>query len=184
MEDSDIIRLYWQRNEQAITCTGKKYGAYCHRIAINTLSIEEDAEECVNDTYLAAWNTMPPQLPACLRAFLGRLTRCAAISRFRANRAAKRYSGMELMLSELEECVPAATDVEDTVVAGQLATAISGWLDSLPADRRELFVRRYWYGDSVAAIAAAQHIPTARATNRLYELRQALRRTLEKEEWL
>ena len=106
MEDKQIIELYFQRNETAIAETANKYGAFCHKIAMNILSIREDAEECVNDTYHSVWNQIPPTNPNSFRSFLGRITRNLSISRFRTLRAQKRYAGMELMLSELEECIP------------------------------------------------------------------------------
>ena len=98
MDDETIIKLYFQRSERAISETDAKYGPYCRSIALNILSVREDAEECLNDTWHAAWNRMPPDLPQCLRAFLGRITRNLSISRFRADHAQKRFSGMEVLL--------------------------------------------------------------------------------------
>ena len=103
MEDREIVALYWQRQEQAIAESRQKYGRFCHRIARNILSIPEDAEECVSDTWMKAWDTMPPQRPDSLRAYLGCLVRNLSISRYRANRAQKRYDSMEILLSELGE---------------------------------------------------------------------------------
>ena len=112
MEDQGIIRLYFNRDQEAIRQTDRKYGRQCRRTARNILAIPEDAEECVNDTYLAAWNTIPPERPRTLGAYLGRIIRNLSISRYRANHAQKRYAGLEAMLSELEECVPGRADVE------------------------------------------------------------------------
>lgn len=110
MEDREIVALYHARDEGAISETAAKYGAFCLRIALNLLGIREDADECVNDTWLAAWRRMPPELPASLRAFLGRITRNLSISRYRQTRARKRYAGMEALLSELDDCVPSPRD--------------------------------------------------------------------------
>jgi RNA polymerase sigma-70 factor (ECF subfamily) len=115
VEDELIIEMYFKRDELAITETDRKYGAFCHRVAMNILSIREDAEECVNDTYHAAWRQIPPTFPDSLRAFLGRITRNLSVSRFRANRAEKRYTGMEQMLSELNDCVPSSDNVKQAI---------------------------------------------------------------------
>ena len=119
MDDKQIIELYFKRDECAIRETQSKYGAFCNRIAMNILSIREDAEECVNDTYYSVWKQIPPTVPESFRAFLGRITRNLSISRFRSMRAKKRYSGMEVMLSELNDCVPSA----ETVACGNVMFA-------------------------------------------------------------
>ena len=184
MDDDAIVRLYHARSESAISETAAKYGGFCMSIALNILSLREDAEECVNDTYHAAWLRMPPELPDSLRAFLGRITRNISISRFRRNRAAKRFSGMELMLSELEECIPDGTSVERAVDGDRLTGIINGWLDSLTEDDRALFVRRYWYGDAVNDIARELGCSPNRVSQRLFGLRKKLKETLEKEDFL
>lgn len=182
MDDDAIVRLYHARSEAAISETANKYGGFCMSIALNILSLREDAEECVNDTYHAAWLRMPPELPDSLRAFLGRITRNISISRFRKNRAGKRYSGMELMLSELEECIPDGTSVERTADGERLTEAINGWLDSLAEDDRALFVRRYWYGDAVSGIAQRLGCTPNRISQRLFTLRKKLKETLARED--
>lgn len=179
MEDKQIIALYHQRKEQAIAETDAKYGALCRRIALNVLGIREDAEECVNDTYHSAWRRMPPDWPKSLQAFLGRMTRNIAISRFRADHAKKRYGAMEIMLSELEDCIPDPADVEQIVDARQLSALISHWLDTLPREDRSLFIRRYWYGDSLQALAG--DCTPARLAQRMYRLRKQLKTFLEAE---
>lgn len=179
MEDKQIIDLYFARDEQAIRETESKYGAFCLRIAMNLLRLREDAEECVNDTYGAAWNSMPPQRPNVLPSFLGRITRNISISRFRANRAAKRYQGMETMLSELSDCVPDVKNGEETDGV-LLADTISRWLDRLPGDDCALFVRRYWYGDGLAELGQ-KYGSRERAAKRLFILRRGLKEHLEKE---
>lgn len=184
MEDDAIVRLYHARSENAISETAAKYGGFCMSIALNILSLREDAEECVNDTYHAAWLRMPPELPDSLRAFLGRITRNISISRFRRNRAAKRFSGIELMLSELEECIPDKTCVEQAADCDRLTEVINRWLDALPEDDRTLFVRRYWYGDAVNGIAQRLGCAPNRVSQRLFGLRRDLKNVLEKEDFL
>ncbi len=181
MEDEQILALYFARKEQAIAETARKYGALCSRIAGNILSLREDAEECVNDTYHAAWNRIPPERPGSLGAFLGRITRNLAISRYRANHAQKRYSGMEMLLSELNDCVPAPEDVEQIMDRRQLSTRISKWLEALPEEDRRLFLRRYWYGDSVAGLALEWGRTPGQISQTLLRLRRLLRAYLEKE---
>ena len=181
MDDQQIVALYHQRDERAIEETGRKYGSFCHRIAMNILSVPEDAEECVNDTWHAAWTRMPPDLPQFLGAFLGRITRNLSISRFRANRAKKRYHGLEIMLSELDDCVPSSQNVESAIDQRQLSEFISAWLDSLPAEERALFVRRYWHGDEVRALAAECACTPNQMAQRMLKLRRSLKAFLEAE---
>ena len=179
MEDRQIIQLYFQRNEMAISETSNKYGAFCHKIAMNILSIREDAEECVNDTYYSVWNQIPPTNPDSFRAFLGRITRNLSISRFRNLRAKKRYNGIELMLSELEECVPASTYVEEQAEANQLSAYINEWLYSLSEQDAILFIRRYWYGDSVKDLARKAGVSVAQMAQVMLRLRKRLKAYLE-----
>lgn len=181
MEDGQIIELYHSRDEAAIAESEKKYGGLCRCIAMGILSVREDAEECVSDTWHAAWRKMPPERPGSLRAFLGRITRNLSISRYRANRAQKRYDGMEVMLSELSDCIPSPNDVERHLDRSFLAGTISRWLDSLPGEDRRLFVRRYWYGDSVQALALESGCPAGRMAQRMLRLRRSLKTVLEKE---
>lgn len=179
MDDFAIIELYHQREERAIAESEKKYGALCRRIALRLLCLREDAEECVNDTWHAAWNKMPPERPKALGAFLGRITRNLAISRWRREHAKKRYAGMEALLSELEDCVPANGTVEEAFERQQLAQSISTWLDGLAEDERRLFIRRYWYGDPVKKLAAGQGGRANTISKRLLRLRKDLREFLE-----
>ena len=181
MEDRNIIGLYHRRDEQAISETDQKYRPYCHGIAYNLLGVREDAEECVSDTWHAAWNKMPPEWPDSLRAFLGRITRNLSISRFRSSRARKRYNGMEILLSELEECLPSAQSTEETVLAGELTGVLNRWLEEQNEDDVTLFLRRYWYGEKVGAIALSWGVPANRLSQRLYKMRQSLRCCLESE---
>lgn len=179
MDDKQIIDLYFQRNETAITETATKYGAFCHKIALNILSIREDAEECVNDTYHSVWNQIPPTNPCSFRAFLGRITRNISISRFRALRAKKRYNGIELMLSELEECVPDSSNVEQTIEAKELSSYINAWLYIQSEKDAVVFIRRYWYGDSVQDLAKKSGTTAAKMAQTMLRLRKSLKAYLE-----
>lgn len=178
MEDSLILDLYIGRSERAIAETDIKYGSFCRHIAMNILCVREDAEECVNDTYFSAWNSIPPTVPDSLRAFLGRVTRNLSISRYRRNRAQKRYGGIELMLSELDDCVP-DNQYAEALDAKALGEIISMWLGTLDDEDAALFVRRYWYGDAVKELAAEKGISPAKMAKRMFRLRQGLRVELE-----
>lgn len=181
MEDKKIIDLFFSRNELAIEAIGQKYGGLCMDIALNLLSNRQDAEECVSDTYHAVWNTIPPQNPASLRAFLGRLTRNIAISRFRKNTAGKRCEGLTVMLSELSECIPAASSTEQAAEGNHLTELMVSWLGGLDKEDRVLFVRRYWYGYSLKEIAEKTAGSAVYLATRMYDLRASLRAYLEKE---
>lgn len=181
MEDAAIVALYWQRNEAAITETDRKYGRYCRRIAQNILASAEDAEECVSDTWLSAWNTMPPQRPSSLPPFLGRIVRNFSLSRWRRTHAQKRGGGLDALLSELEDCLPAPGSVADTVETRALTGCIEGWLEGLPKPDRLLFLRRYWYGEPVNALAAQRGETPNRTAKRLLALRRGLKKILEGE---
>lgn len=181
MEDHQIIALYFRRDEAAISETDRKYGPLCRRVAVNILTIREDAEECVNDAYHAAWNAIPPEEPRSLGAFLGRIVRNLSISRWRAGRAKKRFDGMETLLSELDDCVPGGEDVSGAVERMALAEVISRWLESLPREDRSLFIRRYWYGEAVRDLAAERGRSPNQTAQRLRRLRLSLRKALEAE---
>ena len=181
MDDLAIVELYHRREERAIAESDKKYGTLCRSIALRLLGLREDAEECVNDTWHAAWNRMPPDRPQSLGAFLGRITRNLSVSRWRRDHAQKRYDGIELLLSELEDCVPAPGTVEEHLERQQLARAISAWLDGLEDGDRRLFVRRYWYGDPVKGLAAEWGEGANTLSQRLLRLRRGLRAFLESE---
>lgn len=181
MNDIDIISLYHSRQEQSIQETAKKYGSYCYRISFNILSQKEDAEECVNDTWLSAWNSMPPAIPNSLRHFLGCITRNLSISRYRSNHAKKRYNGMELILSELEDCIPSANQIDEIIEGNVLSSIISDWLLTLSAIDRVLFVRRYWYGDSIDSLAKESGFTPRNLTQKMLRLRRRLKKYLEQE---
>ena len=181
MEDKRIIDLLFERNELALDAARQKYGGMCQSIARRLLTLPEDAEECVNDAYLALWNTIPPQKPQSLSAYIGRLARNIAISRHRKNTAGKRYEGITLMLSELSECVPAAADTESEVEGVLLSRYIGSWLQTLDKADRVMFLRRYWYGYSLKEIAGQTFSATPYLASRMFELRKSLRAWLEKE---
>lgn len=181
MEDTAIIELYWAREEEAIAQTDRKYGPMCRTLSYNILSNRQDSEECVNDTWHKAWDTMPPQRPDSLRAYLGRIVRNLSISRLRARTAQKRGGELNLMWSELEECLPAPVRVERELDAKELAAAISRWLRTLDDDNRTLFVRRYWYGEPVHVLAAQWGFEPNRMAKRMLKLRRSLKNVLEQE---
>lgn len=178
MQDSDIVELYWQRDESAIAETSRKYGNYCHKIAQNILACHEDSEECVNDAYLAAWNSIPPARPAALAAYLGRLTRNLAINRYKANNAAKRGGGeLALSLDELDDCIP--DPVAEERSAEELGRLISDFLHAQPATARQAFVRRYFYNDSISDVAQGFGLTVSAAKSMLHRTRLGLRSYLE-----
>lgn len=176
MEDNDIIRLYWDRNDQAIRATSEKYGRYCKAIAKNILNSEEDAEECVNDTYLNAWNAMPTHWPEQLAAFLGKLTRNLSFNRYKHDRAKKRGGGeMVFVLDELMDCVSDIDNVEQEVDRQELIKAVNSFVRSLSAKKRNIFVRRYWYADSVSEIAGDYGILPGNVSKTLERTRKQLK---------
>ncbi|MCD8353759.1 MAG: sigma-70 family RNA polymerase sigma factor [Clostridiales bacterium] len=182
MEDNKIIDLYWQRSEAAIAETEGKYGAYCHSIARNILQSREDAEECVNDTWLKAWNSMPEQRPGCLMAFLGKIVRNLSLDRYRKGHAQKRGEGeTALVLTELEDCLSASGSAEQAVEEQLLTECIDRFLGELTRQKRVLFVRRYWYLDPVSEIAQSCGQSENAVTLTLFRLRRKLRVYLEKE---
>ena len=154
MEDKDIVKLYWERDPDAIKETASKYGVYCRVIARNILGNQEDAEECVNDTYLKAWNSIPPNSPNVLSAYLGKITRNLSFDRFRQKCADKRGEGeIELVLDELSECISDTAGVEDEVEKKELVRSINSFLDTLSQEKCSIFLCRYWYAMPVSEIA-------------------------------
>lgn len=182
MDDSEIIELYFQRSEEAVTQTALKYGKYCCKIAYHILSSREDSEECVNDTYLAAWNTMPPRRPNILSAFLGKLTRYISLDRWKKRSAQKRGGGqVALSLEELEECISGGDDPEKEVDRKELLRYLNRFLDALPETQRRVFVCRYWYLESIPEIAARFGFSESKVTAMLHRLREKLRTRLQLE---
>ena len=182
MEDSKIIDLYWARKEQALAETDTKYGSYCRTIARNILRNFEDTEECVSDTWLHAWNSMPPQRPGILSAFLGRITRNLSFDRCKYQQAAKRGGGAPpLALDELGECIPSAQRVEYALEQKELAAAIDRFLRTLPEKDCNLFLRRYWYVDSISVIADRYGMKENTVKSILFRTREKLRKFLGEE---
>jgi RNA polymerase sigma-70 factor (ECF subfamily) len=156
MDDLKIVQLYWDRDEQAIPATADKYGRYCTAIAKNILGSNEDAEECVNDTYLNAWNSMPPHRPSVLSTFLGKITRNLSFNRYKHNTADKRGGGeTTAVLDELLEIVSDTDSVEQEINRKELVKAIDTFLGTLSADKRGIFICRYWYFESISTIASS-----------------------------
>lgn len=154
MDDIRIVQLYWDRDQKAITETAAKYGNYCTFIAKNILGNKEDAEECVNDTYMKAWNAMPPHRPDMLSTFLGKITRNLSFNRYKHNHADKRGGGeLSAVLDELSECVSGKNNIEQEIEYKELVKSIDSFLDTLSLEKRSIFICRYWYTDSVAEIA-------------------------------
>ena len=182
LEDSKIIDLYWARKEQALAETDAKYGNYCRTIARNILRNFEDTEECVSDTWLHAWNSMPPQRPGILSAFLGRITRNLSFDRCKYQQAAKRGGGaLPLALDELGECIPSAQRVEYALEQKELAAAIDRFLRTLPEKDCNLFLRRYWYIDSISVIADRYGMKENTVKSILFRTREKLRKFLGEE---
>ena len=181
MEDEKIVGLYFDRSEEAISETEKKYGSYCKSIARSILDSEQDAEECVNDAYLAAWNTIPPAKPNRLSTYLGKLIRNGAISRMVHNRAEKRSSNAMMLLDELSELIAdpeSESPIEDEIA---LRDSINRFISGLSEKNRAIFVQRYFHMQKTRQIADAAGLKEASVRSTLYRLRDALREHLQKE---
>ena len=181
MEDIAIVALYWQRDEGAITASEEKYGPACRKLSYNILQSLQDAEECVNDTWHRAWDTMPPQKPHSLGAYLCRIARNLSIDRWRARQSKKRGEGLEELVLELEECVSSVPSAEEEWEARAAAEIIDRWLDTLQERDRAAFLLRYWYGQPVGELARQLGGSPNRMSQRLHRLREGLRKTLERE---
>lgn len=182
MDDARIIDLYWARAEEAIDETAAKYGGYCHAIAYNILGDREDSEECVSDTYMRAWNAMPPQKPNNLRTFLGKITRNLSLNKYEKNTAKKRGSNqVDLALEELQECIPSGETVEQAAEGTVIAGIIGEFLESLPPETRRIFMRRYWYLSSIKEIALDYGLGESKVKMTLLRARNGLKEALEKE---
>ncbi len=178
MEDRDIIEMYFARDERAIAETSEKYGGYCGSIAMNILSSREDAEECLNDTWLRAWNSIPPHRPNVLRVFLGKITRNLALDKYRARTAEKRVGGeFAVSLDELDECVGTVDESE----SAEIGESISRFLRTQPKETRSIFVCRYFYCDSIGDIARRFGISEAKVKTLLFRTRNKLKIHLEGE---
>ncbi|MCL2817167.1 MAG: RNA polymerase sigma factor [Clostridiales bacterium] len=181
MDDKLILDLYWARSESAVSKTAEKYGKYCFAIAVNILQNKADAEECVNDTYLKAWEAIPPQRPEIFSSFLGKITRNLALNKCKERKTKKRGGGIALLLSELEDCIPSAGTVESEYESQTVIEAINACLLSMDRESRVVFVRRYWYADPVKAIAARFQMSESKVKSMLFRARKTLKAHLEKE---
>ena len=181
MEDAQIVDLFFERSEQAIEELQKKFGAAVSKTAANILRSRQDAEECANDTYLAVWDSIPPHRPDPLGAYVCRIARNLAVSKLRSETAQKRDHSLDLVLDEMEDFLPSGADVEADYDYKETVEGINRFLSTLDYDDRYLFVRRYWFADSVQEIAAAMHLRENRVSLRLFRLREKLRKTLQKE---
>ena len=182
MEDEKIVELFWQRNENALHETERKYGGYLAKIAMNLLSNSEDCKESINDVYLKAWNSMPPHRPDLLAAYLAKITRQLSIDRLRT-RERKKRGGLEydLSLEELGECVSGSNSIEAQVEGHLLAEAIEAYLHTLSPQARNLFIGRYFYLDSVEEVAAYYGFSLSKTKSMLHRTRIGLKKYLEQE---
>lgn len=181
MNDSEIIDLFYMRSEQAIIELSVKYGNACNKVAKNILNNILDAEECVNDAYLGAWNTIPPQNPNPLLTYICRIVRNLSIKKYHANTSVKRNSFYDAALDELEECVSSSESVEAEISAKELTRQIDYFLDTLDAESRILFVRRYWYAYSISELAKQFGLKSNTVSVRLSRIRDKLRDYLKGE---
>lgn len=179
MEDRQIVELYWTRDESAIPETAKKYGKYCRYIAFRILQDECDSEECVNDTYLHTWNSIPPKRPDILSTFLGKITRNLALNRYEMAHAQKRGGGeYALALDELSECVPDQRGTADPTDALVIRYTLNRFLSGLSPEKRKIFVRRYWYLSSIEEIAAEYGMSESKVKTVLFRARNELKQLL------
>lgn len=180
MEDTKIIELFFARSEMAINVLASKYEKLLYRVALNILNNREDTMECLNDTYLGVWNAIPPHRPNPLSAFVCKITRNLSLKKYRSNTAAKRNNAFDVSLEELEPCIPTPS-AESEWDAKELARVIGQFLESLSAENRVLFMRRYWFSDSIEDIANLLHMRGNTVAVRLNRIREQLKKYLEKE---
>ena len=181
MEDSYIIELYWERNEQAIQETDKKYGKLCYKLANNILKHNEDTEECVNDTFLKIWKSIPDDRPLHFSAYICQIVKRLALSKYRYNNAEKRNAESFIPYDELSEIVSDKDDPEDKIVMAELSNSINNYLLSESKQNRIIFIRRYWYYDNMDDIASAMNLTASTVRSTLSRMRKRLKKYLEKE---
>lgn len=181
MDDDIIIGLFFERSEKALTEVATKYGRLCLSIANGILKSSHDAEECVNESYFKAWNAIPPQKPANLAAFLGKIVRNSALDRYAYSKSAKRCTETDALFSELDECIPDKASVTDELSARELTELLNKFLASLPKEKRVVFMRRYWFGDSIGEIADRYSMSRSKVKSMLMRLRNELKDMLGKE---
>ena len=182
MEDKEIIELYWSRSQQAISETAVKYGRQIHTLAQHILYNYEDSEECVNDTYHVTWNTLPPKRPDYLFAYLAKITRNFCFGKLDYQKAAKRDAELLELSTELENCIAAPNNCEQKLEDEELGNLISQFLRNQPEQMRQVFVRRYWYLDSINDICVSMNLSQSKVKSILFRMRGKLREYLEKEE--
>ena len=185
MEDKEIVRLYWDRNERAIKESSVKFGRYCFQIAYNILANNEDADESVNDTWLKTWECIPPHFPEVLAAFVGKITRRISLNKWYYKNRKKRGGGqVRLVLEELEECIAADNEVEKSVEHKELLQLINTFLETLPETERDLFVCRYWFLASIQELSERFSFSESKTKSMLFRTREKLRNCLKKEGYL
>lgn len=185
MNDWEIVELFLARDEEALKQVSKRYGARLRALALGILGDVSEAEECVNDTWLAVWRSIPPQEPKeYLFAYLARITRHLALDRCRARNRVKRTAHVVELTAELLDCIPAGDSAEARLDAKELAETVSTWLRTLPEEKRRLFLLRYWYCDPVSTLAKSMGWGESRVKTALHRLRKELREHLEKEGYL
>ena len=183
MDDSRIIELFWARDEKAVSEAEKKYGQYCYTIANNILLNHEDASECVNDMLLSAWNTIPPNRPEYLPGFLGSITRNLSLKKLRKKLAEKRGGGKQnLAMEELEECIPSEKSIDEQLEEKELVKIINSFLEIQKPEERKVFLRRYWFYDSVRDISSKYHYSESKVKSMLKRMRDRLRIRLQEED--
>lgn len=182
MEDHKIIELFWLRDEDAIHQSSQKYGRYCKSIALRILANAESSDECVNDTWLKAWNAIPPQHPSILRTFFGAITRNLSLNRVRDLSCEKRGGGqVVLVLDELTECMPNRSSPESILEDREITASIERWLETLAKEKRVVFICRYWHCDRVSDIASRMGWTESKTNSLLQRLRVSLKNHLELE---
>lgn len=181
MEDQLIIKLFFQRSESAITKLSEKYGNLCKSLSYNILKNHQDAEECVNDAYLAAWNTIPPQEPKPLSAYICRITRNLSLKRYHANTAQKRNNYYDAVLEEFQDCLESTAAVEDVILVKELSQQVNSFLGTLKVKDRVIFIQRYWFCDSIPEIAKKLGVSANYVTVHLHRTREKLKKYLKKE---
>ena len=185
MEDHTIVMLFWDRSEKAVEAAVDRYGGYCYKIALSLLGDPEDAMECVNDTWLRAWNAIPPARPQYLAVYLGKITRNLCLNRIKHRSTQRRGGGMgQVLLSELEDCLPTGENVETALADAELKEALEVWLREQPMEKRGIFLRRYFLSRSVGEIAREYGITANNAAVRLYRTRVKLKEWLKEEGYL
>ena len=180
MDDKQIVDLYWERSETAISETAKKYGRYCHYIAFNVLHNDEDSEECVNDTYFSLWKTIPPTIPTILKSFIAKITRNKAINMYEKKTASKRSNGqMEVSIDELTECFDSSDDAQSRVERQETIAALNEFLEGLDKNKRIYFIQRYWYMTPIKEIAAKNNISEGSLKTMLSRIRADLKKYIK-----